>query len=639
MIARSLVLLALVLACAPAPAEELIAPPPALVLSGVPPIPTSTAARASPYMEFRSAFFLDWHPARREMLVATRFGNVAQVHRVAFPGGARTQLTFYPEPVRAAAWRPPEGAGFVFAKDLGGGEFFQLFWRDAKTGRDRMFTDGRSKNGNALFSNAGRLLAYTSTRRNGKDHDIWLVDPADPEPTERLLLEVEGSFGPEDWSPDDGTLLCQEYISANEQRLWLVDVATGARSLLLGEKGVAHRKARFAKDGKSIFYTTDAGSEFLELRRLALLTRRDTRVLPPFAHDVNDFDLSATHLACVVNVRGAETLHVTDLESPPRRIDLPPGTIGNLAFHRDGRTLGFTLTSARSPSDVHSLDIATGKVERWTESETGGLDASAFVEPEPIRWASFDGLELSGFLYRPHAARFPGRRPVMVVVHGGPEAQSQPGFLGRLNFFIEEMGVAILFPNVRGSSGFGKTFLTLDNGPKREDAVKDIGALLDWIATRPDLDATRVMVRGASYGGYVALACMAHYSDRLRCGMDEVGIANFVTFLERTEAYRRDLRRVEYGDERDPSMRALLERISPVRNAAKIRKPMLVVQGRNDPRVPWTEAEQIVAALRTSKVPVWYVLANDEGHGFAKKANADFLFLVTIRFVEEMLLR
>ena len=225
------------------------------------------------------------------------------------------------------------------------------------------------------------------------------------------------------------------------------------------------------------------------------------------------------------------------------------------------------------------------------------------------------------------------------MIHGGPEGQARPGFLGRWNYFLDELGIAIIQPNVRGSTGYGKTFVALDNGMKREDSVKDIGALLDWIRAQPDLDADRVATEGGSYGGYMVLAVATNFPDRIAGTVDIVGIANFVTFLESTESYRRDLRRVEYGDERDPAMRAFLTRISPINNAQKIKAPLFVVAGLNDPRVRYTEAEQIVGAARKNGMPVWYLLADNEGHGFARKANADFLFYAMAEFFQERLLR
>jgi dipeptidyl aminopeptidase/acylaminoacyl peptidase len=266
------------------------------------------------------------------------------------------------------------------------------------------------------------------------------------------------------------------------------------------------------------------------------------------------------------------------------------------------------------------------------------LKSDQFSEPELIKWKTFDGKMISGFLYRA-AEAFKGKRPVIVNIHGGPEGQFVPGFLGRNNYYLDEMGIAMIFPNIRGSSGYGKTFLKLDNGFLREDSYKDLDALLDWIKTQPDLDGDRIMVTGGSYGGHATLAVASHYADKIRCAVDVVGMSNLVTFLQHTEEYRRDLRRVEYGDERDPKMREFLESIAPIRNAAKITKPLFVIQGKNDPRVPASEAEQMVATLKNQKTPVWYLLAKDEGHGFAKKKNADFQFFATVMFIQEYLLK
>jgi dipeptidyl aminopeptidase/acylaminoacyl peptidase len=285
------------------------------------------------------------------------------------------------------------------------------------------------------------------------------------------------------------------------------------------------------------------------------------------------------------------------------------------------------------------VDPANGRNQPWTRPfAPAGVDMARFGEQEIVRWKSFDGRQISGIVSRP-PARFAGPRPVLIAIHGGPEGQAGFGFMGRFNYFLEELGVAVIEPNVRGSSGFGKTFLSLDDGMKREDSVQDIGALLDWIATQPGLDASRVLVEGGSYGGYMSLAVATHYADRIAGAIDVVGISNFVTFLQNTESYRRDLRRAEYGDERDPAMREFLTRISPLSNAARITKPLFVVQGRNDPRVPYTEAEQIVARARANGTRVWYLLAENEGHGFARKENADFQFYAMVMFMRETILR
>ena len=283
------------------------------------------------------------------------------------------------------------------------------------------------------------------------------------------------------------------------------------------------------------------------------------------------------------------------------------------------------------------LDAQRRSSTVWTAPVgTEGLDLQALPEQQIVRWKSFDGRTISGMLSLP-PARFTGRRPVLMVVHGGPEGQAKVGWRGRWNHLVEQMGVALFEPNVRGSSGYGKTFLDLDNGRLREDSVKDMGTAIDWMATHPRLDARRVLVYGGSYGGYMALAASTVLADRIAGASSAVGISNFVSFLENTESYRRDLRRAEYGDERDPAMRAFLLSISPLAHVAKINKPLMVAQGKNDPRVPWTESEQIVRSLQQRGTPVWYLLADNEGHGFARRENADFHFATMLKFVEDTL--
>jgi len=358
--------------------------------------------------------------------------------------------------------------------------------------------------------------------------------------------------------------------------------------------------------------------------------------------DVEAFDLShdGKRIAFVTNENGLSVLrdfNLTTKETLRENKNLPAGVISGVRWHRNGHELAITVNNAQGPGDVYSLDAVTGKVERWTDSETA-VPTKDFPAAELVKWKSFDGKMISGFLYRP-PSKFTGKRPVMVMIHGGPEGQSLPTFLGRNNYLLNELGIALIYPNVRGSMGYGKTFTLLDNGFLREDTYKDINALFDWIGERPDLDANRICVMGGSYGGHMTLAISTFYSDRIRCSVDIVGMSNLVTFLEHTEAYRRDLRRVEYGDERDPKMREFLERIAPMNNIEKIKKPMLVVAGKNDPRVPVSESEQIVAALKKSGTPVWYIMAKDEGHGFQKKPNQDYQFYATIEFLQEYLLK
>jgi dipeptidyl aminopeptidase/acylaminoacyl peptidase len=616
-----------------------------LVVEGVPPFPLELRQDAARYMEFRAAVFNSWHPANREMLVTTRFADSMQLHHVKTPGGARRQLTFLPEPVAGGKFQPKTAAYIVFAQDTGGGEFYQLYRYDIADARLTLLTDGKSRNMGARWARSGKALAYTSTKRNGKDNDIWVIDPMNPA-SAKLVNEVSGGgWSVEDWSHDETKLLVGEYVSVNESHLYLLDLKSGERKPITSptEKGVAYGRGQFSRDGKSFFIPTDRDAEFQRLVEMDLNGKVLRVLTQKISWDVEDFELSpdAKTIAFITNEDGVGVLHLMDAKSGKalKQPKLPLGIPSGLEWHDNGRDLGFNFVSAKSPTDTYSVDVKTGDVTRWTESETGGLDPQRFVEPELVKLKSFDGLQISAFVYRPDAKRFPGKRPSLVVIHGGPEGQSRPIFQARINYYINELGIAVIYPNVRGSTGYGKTFVTLDNGFKREDSVKDIAAVLDFIKRDAALDGSRVAVSGGSYGGYMSLACMIHYSEQLRCGVDVVGISNFLTFLKNTQDYRRDLRRVEYGDERDPKMAEFLERISPTTNVKKITKPLFVVQGKNDPRVPVTEAEQMVKAIRENGGAVWYLMAKDEGHGFAKKRNVDFQFLSTIQFYREFLLK
>jgi dipeptidyl aminopeptidase/acylaminoacyl peptidase len=628
--------------------DKAIAPGDNLVVEGFPPIPAALAERVGRYTEFRAAAPLSWHPVRREMLISTRFADAAQVHLVRTPLGARTQLTFLKDPVGGASFQPTHGDFFVYAKDSGGNEFAQLYRFDLASGDATLLTDGKSKNEIDPWPRDGKQLAYTSTRRNGADTDIYTIDPAD-RASDRLLAQVKGGgWNPLDFSPDGATILAGEYLSVNESYLWLIDASSGAKTALTprgdaGDEKISYSSARFARDGKGIYVTTDRDSQFRRLAYIDLATERHSYLTDSIEWDVERFALSddGETIALVVNEDGVSRLHL--MKTASREMSavagVPLGVIGSVRWHKNNRDVAFALSSATSPTDAYVLDATTGKIERWTESETGGLNPKNFVEPQLVRWTSFDGRKISGFLYRPPGEKFPGKRPVIIAIHGGPESQSRPSFQGRLNYYINELGVAVIFPNVRGSSGYGKEFVKLDNGTKREDAIQDIGALLDWIAAQGELDAARVMVTGGSYGGFMTLSVATRYNDRIRCALSSVGISNMVTFLQRTESYRRDLRRAEYGDERDPAMREFLTRIAPLNNAAKITKPLVIVQGRNDPRVPYTEAQQMVEIVRKSGSPVWFLMANDEGHGFDKKRNQDFQFYATVMFIQEHLLK
>lgn len=609
-----------------------------LITENVPDIPPALAERTNQYQQARGASLQGW--LGDAPLITTRFGDTAQVHRVAFPGGDRQQLTFFQEPVTVVV-PAPDGKSFLFRKDSGGNEQFQFYSFDAASGEYRLVTDGTSRNQGALWSDRGDRFAFSTTRRNGKDTDVHVLARGAQDSTP--LLEREGAWGALDWSADGGRLLVTKFISATESELYVVDVAGRAATRFHpATQPIAFGDARFSADGKGVYYTSDEGSEFKRLRYEALAGDAPRVLSAAIPWDVEEFELSGDgrYLAFVVNAGGLSELHVRDLKRDKAVATpaLPVGLASNLHFHRTEPRLGFVLNGPRSPSDVFSFDLGKSELTRWTRSETGGLDASTFTEPALVEFPSFDGRKIPAFYYRAAPKRAGARVPVLINIHGGPEAQSRPSFNPLTEFYVRELGVAVLLPNVRGSEGYGKSYLQLDNGMKREDSVKDIGALLDWIARQPELDAQRVAVIGGSYGGYMSLASMTHYNDRLRAGIDIVGISDFVTFLTNTSDYRRDLRRVEYGDERDPAMRSFLEKISPLASVKKITRPMLIAQGANDPRVPRTEAEQIVASIRKQGGDAWYVLAMDEGHGFNKKVNRDYYQNAVILFLQKHLI-
>ncbi len=616
-----------------------------LVAEGIPKISASLAESVGRYSEIRTATFASWHPTKREMLIETRFGDTNQVHQVKFPGGARTQLTFFPDRIAAAAYQPVDGNSFVFLKDLGGGEFFQLYRYDLPTGDITLLTDGKSRTTNPRWSYQGDRIAYGSTKRTGNDVDIWVVNAKDSS-SARMVAQMEGGgWGVSDWSPDGKQLLVTNFISAAESYVWLIDVASGKKDLLTPKPGgetIFYGNARFAKDGKGAYLTSDADAEFQRLVYMDLASRKTTVLTPGLKWDVDDFDLSKDGhwIAFESNEDGIGVLHVLDTrtnkEVPVPK--LPIGVIRDVLWRDNSREVAFSLSTASQPFDAYSVDMASGKVERWTFSETGGLNTSGFAEPKLIHWKSWDDRSISGFLYKP-PAKFSGKHPVIIAIHGGPEGQVRPDFVGRDNYYLNELGIAIIYPNVRGSIGYGKTFQKLDNGFLREGSYKDINSLLDWIQRQPDIDAGKVLITGGSYGGFMTLAVATNYNDRICCSVDVVGPSNLVTFLEHTSGYRKDLRRVEYGDERDPKMREYLERIAPANNAKNITKPLFVIAGQNDPRVPASESAQMVEVVRKNGTPVWWLLGKDEGHGFAKKKNRDFQFYATVMFVKEYLLK
>ncbi len=616
-----------------------------LILEDIPAIPNSIKEDLSKFQNVRSAAFRDFNNQNEGLFISTRFGNVSQLHLVKSPGAARNQITYFQEPIGSVAMHPTQSS-IAFTMDRGGSEYSQIYLLDPKSASTQMLTDGVSRNGGPLWSNSGDRIAFQSTKRNGSSNDVWVMSIDDPQNTKLILESPDGSWwGAVDWTEDDDKVLIQNYISIANSKAYIVDLNTQKKTLLLGKKDApsVNSALAFDKDDKGIFFITNQYGEFNQLAYYNIATSEVTVISKEISWDVDGFSISedSKKAAFVVNENGYSSLYLLNPKSFAFKkvTSLPIGLIGSMQFSKDNRSLGLTLNTYQSPSDTYVLDLQYsslryGKLTRWTYSEVGGLDTSKFVEPELIHYESFDGRKIPAFIY---AKKTGSPQPVIISIHGGPEGQARPSFSSTYQLWMANLGAAVITPNVRGSDGYGKEYLSLDNGFKREDSVKDIGALLDWIKTQPHLDSSRVAVYGGSYGGYMVLASAVHYSDRLKAAVDIVGISNFVTFLKNTKDYRRDLRRVEYGDERDPDMEAFLQNISPNNNVDQIQVPMFVVQGENDPRVPVTEAEQVVKSLRNNGKKVWYMNALNEGHGYRKKENRDIYQQAVILFLKENL--
>ena len=642
--ARLLALLLATTITAPIAAQDSAAPTPAvpipaaLTAEDMPNVPLALAEDVRPYLEARGAGFAGWDPNARAVLISTRFANVNQLHRVETPMGARTQISFEAEPVRGS-FAPIKGDVIVVSKDRGGDEYFQL--HTLKDGRLTLLTDGQSRNQINAWSADGELIGFSSTRRNGVDSDLYVMNPRDPSSARMVHESKGGGWALTAFAPDKKTAYVVDYNSVQDVDVYRLDLATGAMTPI-GDPAaqIAYSGLKAAPNG-TLWVTSDAGADFKQLGRLDPATGRFTPVSRE-AWDVNGFDISADGKTIVyeVNEAGSDRMRILDVASGKvTKVDvLPAGQIGGLEIAPWGE-IGFSFSSAKSAADVWSLDPKTMKLTRWTRSETGGLDTEANVEPRIVTTKSFDGLEVTGLLYLPDSGKFPGQRPLIVSVHGGPEGQSTAGFIGRNNYYLNELGIGVFYPNVRGSTGFGKTFVSLDNGPfKREDSVRDMEALIDAVRADPAVDADRVGLTGGSYGGYMCYAAAVQLKAKIAATQCTVAISNFVSFLENTNPYRQDLRRVEYGDERDPVQRAKLTEISPLTRVAEIEKPMFVITGANDPRVPKSEADQMVAAIRANGGEAWHLVAADEGHGFAKKANSDYAFLSQLVFWKKHLL-
>lgn len=614
----------------------IVQPPVAMKLNAVPAVTSSLVSNVARYSNVRSASVVGW--IGDALLIRTRFGDTSQLHKVEEPLAMREQLTFALEPIGGALLpRVDQAQRVIYLKDTGGSESYQVFLMDLETRKTELLSDGKSRYTGVSFNPTGTKIVYSSTEINGRDTDLYLHDLSG----DRIILQQGQGVGwsVDDWAPDESRVLISRYVSPIESELFEINLSTLERTRLLEDQGqVSIGTAAYDAAGENVFFVSFLDGEFARIYQLNIESGDVTPRSPALDWNVTYFRLSRHRqkLAYVVNEAGYSETILLDLETnkPIALPEFPAGQMSNIRFSPNDERIAYTYRTPTSQSDVYVLDLESNALTRWTKSEIGELDESRLVSPTLMSYSSFDDRDIPVFVYEPAT---PGPHPALIYIHGGPESQYRPSFSSIFQYYVNELGLSLWVPNVRGSSGYGKEYLGLDNGYLREDSVKDIGALIDFMATQEQIDSSRIGVTGGSYGGYMVLASLVHFSDRLKAGIETVGISNFVTFLENTQDYRRDLRRVEYGDERDPKMREFLESIAPLNHVEKITTPLLIGQGLNDPRVPASESEQIFKALQDNDIPVWYVLASDEGHGFRKKPNRDFWSYVVAMFLSEHL--
>ncbi|MEO7673809.1 MAG: S9 family peptidase [Pyrinomonadaceae bacterium] len=603
------------------------------------------------YLNIKSAGSPTLSPDAKQMAYLTNTTGTSQVWMIDLPGGTPKQLTNYDDNVGFVRWLP-DGSGIIFGKARGGDENTQFFWMKPDGSGEKALTDDPKVRHNfAEISSDGKKIYYASNKRNRTYFDIYSMDIAAGK--EEVLYQYDGNINIAAVN-DAGTkfVLSRDGIEKSlDNDLFMIDIASKKETLLTPHSEASQfGDVHFLADG--IVLTTDDKREFAGLAYMRKKNpagddwsdaNRETRIIDDQKWDVGGVALNnnGSMIAYTTNRDGFSDMYVRKVETGGKPlistvaakaaiVKLPAqGMAGGMTFSNDGSKLAFSFSSPRQNGDIWLYDLKSKLLTQVTKSDRAGISQDSFATPRLIKFKSFDGREIPAWYYS-RGAKDDVSRPVIVSVHGGPEGQSRPGFNPLFQYYLSR-GYAVLDLNVRGSTGYGKTYTHLDDVEKREDSVKDLAASVEWLKTKGGADPKRIAVTGGSYGGYMTMAAITLYPNLWAAAVGTVAITNWETFLTNTSSYRRRQREVEYGRlDKDIDF---LRLISPIRKIDQIKTPLFVISGKNDPRVPYTEGEQMVEALKKRGAPVEYKLYDDEGHGISKLKNrldlyprvADFL--------------
>lgn len=631
--------LLLIISVQPAAAqEEFLTPGSHLKVKGVPPIPTKLVKEIEAYTLSYGPQIAGWHPAKRELWLKT-YGAGIRLMRVEEP---RTIPRFWQEPGGRSTYDvyfQPQGEYLIYNSDTDGDEMFRMYIFNTKTGESRPLTNVASRSTEFVWSNDGKRIAFSYTLPQQEGVSLALIDPFSPGSLQ-VVANTHGRYlKAYDWSSNNRLIAYLEFIYSNNSSLWICDTITGERKLLSAphpRRGTFHDYPKFSKDGRGIYLITDRVSDNHRLAYLDLTTKRWHYLTAAIPRDIDGFEISpdGKQIAFLSNEEGFSKLYL--LNTANRQIrevtQIPAGVISNLQWHNNSDDLAFNLSSHDTPNDTYCLTTSTMDLELWFKSRTHGLKNPHFARPELIRWKSFDGRMISGYIYRP-PAKFTGPRPVIIDIHGGPASQYRPGFRHVDNYFTNELGIVHIYPNIRGSSGYGRIFLDLDNKLKRRDADKDIISLYKWVSRQPHLDSMRVLLKGRSYGGYVALSVALSNDLPLKGIVSEGASTNLATNQELMPTWAKFLSREEYGDESQPAIRQFMDASAPVNRIQDLSIPLLLIHGTNDSRAPFTEAVQLLAHLVDITTDAWHILAVDEGHSYSNFGTSQYITSAIVVFV------